>query len=282
MKGLGNLFAMNLEKEGLGAPENGQKDPVLPRFFKIIHRKFWAMLRINFMQTLGALPALAISFLLAGLFLGIQREEVFANFSVRLRIAFLIVSTQMITVGPIQAGFIYTMRNYAREEHVFVLYDFIKGIRENWKQATATTLIDLAVVGLTCYTWYFYQAMGQQLGTMGMVCTIILAQILILYAMMHLYLYPMMVTLPLKLSQLYLNSLRFAVGRFFQNLGILALITVFDLVLFLHPLIGLLGMCMIGFSLPNFLSTYYAYLGIEKYVIRNHDKAFGDTETAEI
>lgn len=272
---------MNFEKEGPGVPQDGTKDPVVIRFFKIIQRKFWAMLRVNAMQVVGSLPALAIAaFGLSWLYLDFMEEQIGMDFGMRLFLGFLLVSFQLVTVGPVQAGFIYTMRNYAREEHVFVLHDFVKGIRENWKRSTVISLIDLAVVSILSYTWYFYRMAGEQLGSMGQICSLILVVMLVLYSMMHLYIYPMMVTLDLTVRQLYGNALRFAVGKLLPNLGILALIVLFDYVLFLNPLIGIFGMLLVGFSLPNFLSTYYAYLGIDRYIIQKIRNAEENTEAA--
>ena len=269
MKQIGNLFGMNFEKEGPGAPENGKKDPVFIRFFKIIKRKFWAMLRINAMQLIGSLPALAIAVLLISpMYMDFLPDHIGADFGARLLVGFLFLSLQLICVGPVQAGFIYTMRNYAREEHVFVWHDFIKGIRENWKRAGIVSLIDLLMVYLVSYTWCFYRMLGAKMGMIEQLCSVILLIILVIYAMMHMYIYPMMATLDLNVRQLYANAFRFAIGKFLPNLGILALIILFDCLIFLNQVTGVLLMALVGFVFPNFLSTYYAYLGIDKHIIQ--------------
>ena len=72
----------------------------------------------------------------------------------------------------------------------------------------------------------------------------------------------------LTVKQLYTNALRFALGKFLPNLGILAIIVGFDYAMFLNPMVGIIGMLLIGFTFPNFLSTYYAYFGIDKYIVQ--------------
>lgn len=263
------LFGLDFEREGRGVPEDGSKSPAWIRFFEIIYRKFWAMLRVNFMQTIGNLPALLISaFFLSYFYLSLVPEQAGMDFTFRVTAGFIMVSLQLVAVGPVQAGFIFAMRNYAREENVFVWSDFIRAARENWKLATAVSLIDLAVMVLISYTFRFYQTFDAGLGMMTTVCLLMLVCGLVLYSMMHLFLYPMMVTLELSLKQLYSNAFRFAIGLFLPNAGILVLMVAFDCLLFLNPVIGIIGMFFLGFSFPNFLSTFYAYQGIEKYIIK--------------
>lgn len=269
------LFGMDFEREGKGVPEDGRKDPAGIRFFKIIQRKFWAMLRLNLMQVVGNLPAMALAVVfIAPLYkdvvFGSEEEWLF-----QLLTACILSNLQLVVVGPVHAGFIYVLRNYAREEHAFVWFDFVKGIKENWKRATIVSLLDFAVVFMLSYTLRFYRTAGVDLGRMGDFCMAILAVLLLLVAMMHLYLYPMMVTLDLTVKQLYGNALRFAAAKFLPNLAVIVGIAAFDIIMFSCLLTGAIGMLWIGYALPDFLATFYGYLGIEKYIIR---KIEGETD----
>lgn len=233
------------------------------RFFRIMKTKFWAMIKINLLEVIGNLPALlaAMSMILGG-----------NNLTVRFFGGYLLTCLQLVCIGPVQAGFIYTLRNYAREEHVFVLYDFIKGIRENWKQGLLVSLIDFILISLMLYTLRFYILTAPAFGVMGELCMGLIVILILLYTMMHLYIYPMMITLELTAKQLYGNALRLAAARFLPNLGILVVIFAFNRLIFVHMLTGAAGILLIGYSLPGFLSTFYAYKGIEHYILKRRDE----------
>jgi len=266
---MGNLFAMNFEKEGKGVPEAEQKENGFFRFFHIIRRKFWGMLRLNFLQVIGTLPAFIVSaFFISYFYQGLMPDDVEYDLAIRILFAFLMIATQLVTIGPIQAGFIYCMRNYAREEHVFIWSDFVKGIKENWKRAFAVGFIDFVVVSFLFYTYSFYNVNDEATGTLGFVFRVIIVVQLIIFIMMHFYLYPMMVTLDLTVQQLYGNALRFAIARFLSNIGVLLILVAFALLAFVNVLAALFIILLFGYALPNFLTTFYAYGAIDQYIIK--------------
>ena len=155
---MGNLFGINFEKVGKGVPEDGTKEKEFIRFFKIIQRKFWDMIKLNMMQAVCCIPVFAGSALfISYMYIEFMPDNVEYDLAMRVFAAFMLVTMQLVTVGPLHAGFIYTMRNYAREENVFVWSDFVKGIKENWKRATAVCMIDLAVVLIISYMYMFYR-----------------------------------------------------------------------------------------------------------------------------
>ena len=57
--------------------------------------------------------------------------------------------------GPFNAGVTYVLRNWARDEHSFVLSDFKDAVKANWKQALVISVID-GVMPLIMFTgWRF-------------------------------------------------------------------------------------------------------------------------------
>ncbi|MDD5018054.1 MAG: DUF624 domain-containing protein [Eubacteriales bacterium] len=266
---MGSLFGMNFEKEGKGVPEDGSREMAFFRFFKIIKRKFWEMIRINMMQVICSLPAFVIgAFILSYMYFGFLQNEVEYDLAFRIITGFMIVSMQLVTIGPLHAGFIYTMRNYAREENVFVWSDFIKGIRENWKRAAIVSIIEMAVMFICSYMYMFYNVKADELGMISEVCKVITIILVIIYAMMHIYIYPMMVTLDLNIRQIYGNALRFAIAKFIPNIAIIGVIVILDLIIFVNIIAGLFIILLAGYSLTGFLSTFYAYGAIDKYIIQ--------------
>lgn len=276
---MSNLFGIDYEKPGRGVPEDGSRENGFIRFFKIVQRKFWAMVRLNFLQVLFSLPAFATSaFLFSHMAVRFMPDNAGLDLSLRIFFGFILVVLQVVTTGPIQAGFIYVLRNYSREEHAFVWSDFIKGIKENWKRALAVSVIDMLVVFIVLYTYMFYNTNTDRVGVIGEASRAIIIIIAVVYAMMHMYIYPMMVTLDLTVKQIYSNSVKFAFGKLLPNLGILLLMLVISTLMFLNTVVGIGLMLIIGYSLLNFLSTFYAYYGIEKYIIKKIEESQPTTD----
>lgn len=261
------FFSHNYEREGPGVPEDGSRQNAFVRFFSIIGRKFWSMVTLNFMEFICSIPALAISAVfIAPLLLG-KSDDSDMSVVTGLFVAFVLAALQLVTVGPLHAGFIYAMRNYAREENVFILSDFIKGIKQNLLPSTLVSLINAVCVFAVSIAYNFYNCNSEQIGSSAVFFKFALLFALLILAMMQLYMFPMMVTLNLNVKQLYGNAFRFAIGKFLPNLAILAIIAAFYFVIFINAIAGLAFMLIIGYSLPCFLSTFYSYGFIDKYII---------------
>jgi uncharacterized membrane protein YesL len=264
---MSGFLGIDYEKPGKGVPEDGSKEKSIVRFFKIIQRKFWAMIRVNLLHLVCSIPAFAVSaFVFSYMYTGLNSGNIEFDLSLRLFVGFVMVSMQLVSFGPLHAGFIYVLRNYAREENAFVWSDFIKGVKENWKRAFAVTLIDITVVFLVSYMYMFYNA-AAGMGAVSGIFKVLLIAFGLIYAMMHIYIYPMMVTLDLTVRQLYSNAFRFALAKYLPNLGIVAAIAAFSLLLFINVILGLFIIMFVGYSLTSFLSTFYAYIAIDKYII---------------
>lgn len=264
---------MDFEKEGQGVPEDRTHIASFADFFAILKRKFFAMVRLNLLHFVTCLPAFAVAALLSFLLFRFRTTNVDSDLSVRIFLAFTAVAFQLITVGPLHVGFIGVLRNYAREQEAFLWYDFWQSVKKNWKQGFAMSLIDFGIVGLVCVMIRFYTQNPMITGTAS--ASVLLALLMLftlLYAMMHIYIYPMIVSVDLTLKQILSNALRFTAAKFLPNLGILAVGFAISLLFFFNTLAGLFFMLCIGYALIDFLETYYAYSVIEKYVVKNSDR----------
>ncbi|MDD4297344.1 MAG: hypothetical protein PHC69_10395, partial [Ruminiclostridium sp.] len=87
--------------------------------------------------------------------------------------------------------------------------------------------------------------------------------------MMSMYIYPMMVTFKLTIKQLYKNALIFAIMKFIPNLLILILCTVLIILPFcFYPTIGYLLIFIITFALISYITNFYVYSKLDKYMIQ--------------
>ena len=114
--------------------------------------------------------------------------------------------------GPFNAGVSYVLRNWARDEHSFVLSDFKDAVKANWKQALIMSLID-GVMPFVLFTgWRFYGSMIQN----SMIYVVPLGLLMlvgIIWALASMLVYPMLITYELKTRDVIRNSVLLSVAK---------------------------------------------------------------------
>ncbi len=291
MGGFFGLFDYN--KPGPGVPENAPPKSPFIVFFEILQRKFWNFIKINFMFLVFDLPAILLGYLvLLFLFPNIfpnafeSSEMLTSEMLIKFILMTPIFCIPMITVGPAQAGFTYIMRNYAREEHAFIWSDFKDAALKNFKQSMIIGTINFIATFLMLLSIRAYSLInnGNVIVMAGMVLMVIL---FLVFAMMSIYIYPILVTFDLPIKQIYKNALIFAAVKFFPNLGILLLSTfiillTFGMIIPFNQIIGILLLLLITVSLVGFITNFYAYPKLKKYMIsRIEDDEDEDDEDDE-
>jgi len=292
MAGFFGLF--DYTRPGPGVPKDAPPKSPFIVFFEILQRKFWNLIKINIMFLVFNLPALVLGMLAMLMFIPNLFEQTTANSNVvdpnaimnDLLLKFVILTIfmciPMITVGPAQAGFTYIMRNYAREEHAFIWGDFKDTALKNFKQSLAVSSINFFVTFMILFSIRAYSELIRHnlipvmLGTAGFA---IMVLVFIIFACMNMYIYQILITFELTLKQIYKNSLIFAIIKFIPNIGILLLSAFiiflsFGMIIPFNPLIGFFPYFFITVSLIGFLTNFYAYPKIKKYMlsrIKNED-----------
>jgi uncharacterized membrane protein YesL len=281
MAGIFGLF--DFTKPGPGVPKDERPKPRIFLFFEVFFRKFWNLIIINMLFVLFNLPALIVASLVTTLIFsqnilpGDPSDSMVALYETmfRLSIGVLFVCIPVITVGPAQAGFTYILRNYARQEHSFIWSDFKEHALKNFKQSMIVSGIDLVVLVLMSISMKYYIVLNNGNILMSM-ASILMGLAFILYIMMHIYIYPMLVTFNLTIKQLYKNALIFAGIKFIPNFiiliicGLLVLFTFGGIVPF-NPIMGIPIYFVLTASLIGFILNFYAYPKLEKYMIGNNE-----------
>jgi uncharacterized membrane protein YesL len=263
-------------KPGPGVPKNAPPKAKIIIFFEVFFRKFWNLVKINIMFSIFNIPAIiAAVFASMFLFQNSISDDPLMDLLTRFIIGSILLCIPVITVGPAQAGFTYILRNYSREEHAFVWWDFKDNAISNMKQSIIVCIIDFIVVLIMGISINFYFSYGGTNMFMTVASGLIIMAFLIFF-MMHLYIYPMMVTFKLSLKQLYKNALLFSIMKFIPNLGIILLSTVIILLTFyFNTVIGIILYPLITVSLIGLIINSYTYPKLKKYMI---DKIEGDSE----
>ena len=114
--------------------------------------------------------------------------------------------------GPFNAGVSYVLRNWARDEHSFVLSDFKDALKANWKQSLVMSLID-GIMPFLMYTGLrFYGAMMARSGIYAVPLGLMLL-VGILWTLASMLAYPMLITYDLKTKDVIRNSVLLSVAK---------------------------------------------------------------------
>lgn len=288
MAGLFGFF--DYTKPGPGVQKDAPPKARIVVFFDILQRKFWNLIKINLLFNIFNIPAVILG-MFAALYL--FPPDAFSKPDVLLSdilLKFILLSTMlcipMVTVGPAQAGFTYVLRNYSREEHAFVWSDFKDNALKNFKQSMIISGIDFVVTILMIWTIRMYVIFGGASLIMA-IGTPLMIMIFVTYMIMHMYLYPMLVTFNLSIKQLYKNALIFAIVKLFPNLGILLLCLViifltFGMIISFSQIIGLMLFAFLTVSLIGMITNFYVYPKLQKYMMReDEEEASNDEEEFE-
>lgn len=215
-------------KPGPGVPKDAPPKSRFIVFFEVFLRKFWRLVTLNIIYFIACIP--------------------------------------IITIGPATAGFTYVLRNFSREEHAWVWSDFKEHALRNFKQAFIISVIDLFALVIGYVNFQFYSRIGTQNVLLGYLKYVI-AAMGIIFIIMHLYIYPMLVTFKLTVKQIFKNAFIFAILKLPQNIGMLFLCAIVALGFYYYYMIGILLTPFIVLSTLGLMINFYVYPILQKYMI---------------
>lgn len=163
--------------------------------------------------------------------------------------------------GPASAGLAYVTRCFAREEHSWILTDFIGKMKENFKQSMLIVFIDFFVLLFLPYAimqyWTLYVAKNQFVWLI-LFCVCIHA--FTIYTFMHYTIYQIMVTYDGKFRHLLKYSLLIAFGKAPMNLllTIIPVAILFVLFNYLQPIPAMIIVLGLLFGFLRFPVEFYA------------------------
>lgn len=303
MAGIFGLF--DYAKEGPGVQKDEPDRGPVRGTLNILIRRLWELMKLNLMMILFNLPALVIScfaaaYMVSALFPSLSIEsfvrylqntgitaaagqalETIAATQLTLLyliISVILVSTSLFVIGPFQAGFSYILRNYIRDEHVFVWSDFFEHAKANFRQSSLSSLISAVVMVILTVNYSFYNSQIDMLPSMArLMLRMLILLITVIWILMQQYIYPMMVTFNLTLPQIYRNSLSLVILRLPYNLLLLVLAALLTLVIpgaliyfgtSLTILIAIIWYLLFALSIFQFLSMAIVWRGVKKYLIK--------------
>ncbi len=277
--------------------------PNLKFFFKQLFRKFGKLITLNLLMLFQVLPAVVIAFIyiyspkltmiesglfapllgaqtatsspLAALLLGAvgYQSGVPTLTTGRLVVILVLLGITALTWGWQNVGAAYNLRSLVRGDSFFLVSDYFYAIGRNLKQGFFFGLLDLLIMGVLGFDFFYFSSYPEQ-AFAGVMYVVIIA-LGILYLVMRFYIYTMMITFDLSVFKLLKNALIFTVLGIKRNLMALLGIALLVVLNFVAIMLGL----SVGFSAPlvfplfylpallGFIATYAAYPCIKRYMI---------------
>ena len=137
-----------------------------------------------------------------------------------LMMTYLLILVPCIAItGPFTAGATFVERNWARDEHSFVISDFFDAVKANWKQALPVSIISGLMPLLVYVGWIFYGQLAVD-SVFFMIPLCLLFLVAILWKLSEMVIYTMMVTYDLSLRNLIRNALLVTLAKLPLAVGI--------------------------------------------------------------
>ncbi|MDE5584302.1 MAG: DUF624 domain-containing protein [Ruminococcus sp.] len=264
-------FSNDFESRGSGIAKNAPKKKGLMLFFEIFIRKFWKLLQVNMLYTVFFIPLLIIL---------VAISFIYENMPVALTLCGIMLVLFVATIGPATAGMTKVMRNYVLEKHSFIVHDFFRAFKANFKKASLIGFIDCFIMLSVYASFVVYPILAKQSGTklmyIPMVITLSLA---IVVMMMNYYIYLMLIATNLSFKNLVKNSFALAFVAMKNNIitfAVNAVVIVGMALLYIY--MRYLFFMLIPFVPSAFLcfvTCFNSYPVIQKYVINPYYASMG-------
>ena len=184
------------------------------QLFRDVFRVRWSSLfGVNLLYLIFWIPAIAWCFLnVFTLFSMLNGNPDMTQVQGLYSMWLLILAPCIAITGPFNAGVTYVLRNWARDEHSFVLSDFKDAVKANWKQSIVISIVSGILPFLLYVGGTFYGGMLSR-SPVFIVPLALLLLVGMLWNLSSMLMYPMLITYDLKLKDVIRNSLLLTVAK---------------------------------------------------------------------
>lgn len=284
------IFGGGYMKPGKGVDKNEPKKKGFFLFFDVLIHKFTKFLGANCLYTMTSIIWIALLYFFGGIVLsstgivghiadaisavesGISADEIQGSVMVTLQLAFAVSIFALWGSGPASAAYAYINRCFTRGEHTWVMSDGVDKFKENFKQGMFVVIADAVVlvfgINAAHFYWMFYVSTHSFI---WMFLTYVTVLVLIIYTLMHPYIYQIMVTFECKIGALYKNALLITLAKLPGTLitlaaGVAVLVLCFT---FLNPIAAALLIAVFGLCLTRYPGEFYAARVIERSILKD-------------
>ncbi|WP_298481861.1 hypothetical protein [uncultured Ruminococcus sp.] len=268
------LFGGNYERAGAGIAKNAPKKKGFFRFMEIFVQKFWKLLELNVIYFLCFVPLLGA----VALYLTMRS-------TLGLVLAVICLLAFVVLIGPATAAHTKILKNFFMEKPTFLLHDFLRTMRSEFKHSVVVGMLDCLLVCCISAAFYVYPQLIEQTGSkVYYVFFAITLSIGLIALLMNFYIFLMMISTNLSLKNVLKNSLALAVVALKKNVITLlivgAVVAVFVLVfVFVDIKYSLILLFLLPFMPASWLGlvvVMQCYPVIQKYIINPYYEQRGE------
>lgn len=280
----------NYNKPGPGISKDAPKKKGIFLYFELFGRKFSKLFSVNMLYFLFSIPMMLLYFGLFMFMIPTAFNMVFGAMDIPLNdmaMAYLLLSLFMTIVctitlgtGPASASMAYIMREFSKEEHVWLWHNFIEKLKENFKKEILVCVIDLLFIFLATIAFSFYANQYFSSGSLvWFVLSFAIGLMLLVFMLMHFFIHQLIVTFENKLREIFKNAFLLTLSTLLPCALLLAFIIGLNFYLFnfITPVFVVLLAVFILISFFRFPVEFYVHSVIKKFIPINED----DTKTEE-
>lgn len=284
-------------KPGPGIDKDAPKKKGLFLYVEIFLRKFWKLVQLNMLYFLFSLPLLILVYFFTPVspsfiadvaaLTGAEGEQLLGMQSavdLLIRCMAGIGVVTFLGFGLAAPGYSYILRCFTNEIPVFLWSDFWGQIKANAKQGAIILLIDILALLLGINALYFYISSFRLTGqSIWLFIGYLTGILLLIYVMMHAYIYQMMVKFKCSIGQLLRNGAILAIAKLPMNvlltaIGAALFIAAFA---FINPVVALIVFFFLWLSMIRFPMEFYAIRVIDREIIGNKTLAVKQSSDGE-
>lgn len=285
----------NYSKPGPGVSKDAPRKKGIFLYMELFTRKFSKLIALNFLYFVCSLPMIILYFVIFALSLPNLFSVIFQHSSlpmedmalIQLLLSLVLAVTCTITLGtgPASASLAYVLREYSKEEHVWLWSTFLEKMKENFKQEMLVAVIDLVFVFVSFFAISFY--FNQYLITgsaLWLFMAILLLVFSAIFVLMHYYIHQLIVTFDNKLRHILKNSLLFVMSTLFQCVLLSAFVlgtiyAVFNYLTMISPIFSIIVLAIILISFLRFPIEFYVHSAIKRILkIEEKDEIANEEE----
>jgi Predicted integral membrane protein len=187
---------------------------------------------------------------------------------IKLNIYFLFSCIPIITIGPAIGALTSVTMRMVQDKPSDIFYDFREAFKKNWKYSFISGII--AAIFMSAI-WFSVKFCVESDGIIYNFMISFIVVIAVLFGISFIYVYPMIVKIELPLKVIFRNSfllgivnIKYSLITFLLNIGLIEISIIF--MPFTLPV-----MLLFTFSIISFISSFCAWNGLEKYIIKEHE-----------
>ncbi|MBR4172766.1 MAG: hypothetical protein IKR46_00140 [Clostridia bacterium] len=249
----------NYDKEGPGVDKYAPKKKGIFLYFELFFRKFWLLIKANLLYFAVSLPVMAVYNIIIMNALTAFLPTEYKGMEWQWSLILTAIVTILWGTGPVTAGYTYLLRNFAREEHIWLTSDFFEKSKECFKLGITVLLTDIAVMFLGINAASVYIAMIKSGASFARFALGVLIFLLIIHTFMHYYIYEFGVTFENRIRKTLKNAYIMAIATIPANLFLTLFVLIFTFFAFspLAPFAIILLLFILWISFMRFPIDFY-------------------------